>query len=68
MAIASSTADILDLRAEALGDLGEVLHLANRPQESRAALEEAIGLYELKGNVVGVERLRDLLAERPIEA
>ncbi len=68
VAIASATADILDLRAEALADLGEVLRLADRPQESRAAFEEAIRLYEAKGNVVGAERVRDLLAERAIDA
>ena len=41
VAIASATADILNLRAEALADLGEVLRLADRPHESRAALAEA---------------------------
>jgi tetratricopeptide (TPR) repeat protein len=68
VAIASGTADILDLRAEALASLGEVLRLADRPQESRAALDEAIRLYENKGNVVGAGHIRGLLAERPIEA
>jgi tetratricopeptide (TPR) repeat protein len=68
VAIAAGTADILDLRAETLADLGEVLRLADRPQESRAALEDAVRLYEAKGNVVGAERVRGLLAERPIEA
>ena len=69
VAIASSTADILDLRAEALADLGEVLMLAGRHQEARAAIEEAIGLYEAKGHLVGVQRLRGILAQqRPIEA
>jgi class 3 adenylate cyclase/tetratricopeptide (TPR) repeat protein len=68
VAIASATADILDLRAEALADLGEVLRLAGRPQESRAAFEEAVRLYEAKGNVVRSERVRDLLAERAIGA
>ena len=66
VAIASAT-DVLELRAQALADLGEVLRLAGRPQESRAALEEAIRLYEEKGNVVGAGRLRGLLAEPPIE-
>jgi class 3 adenylate cyclase/tetratricopeptide (TPR) repeat protein len=66
--IASATADILDLRAEALADLGEVLRHADRQEESRAAFAEAIRLYEAKGNVVGVRRVRALLAERPIEA
>jgi len=68
VAIASATADILNLRAEALADLGEVLRLADRPHESRAALAEAIRLYEAKGNIVGAERVHGLLAERPIEA
>jgi class 3 adenylate cyclase/tetratricopeptide (TPR) repeat protein len=66
--LASGTADILDLRAEALADLGEVLRLADRPHESRAAFAEAIRLYEVKGNLVGIARLRDLLAEQAIEA
>jgi class 3 adenylate cyclase/tetratricopeptide (TPR) repeat protein len=68
VSIANGTADILDLRAEALADLGEVLGLADRPQESRAALEEAVRLYEAKGNVVGAERVRSVLSGRPIEA
>ena len=68
VAIASATADILDLRAEALAALGEVLLLADRPQESGAAFDEAILLYEAKGHVVGARRLRDALAGRAIEA
>jgi class 3 adenylate cyclase/tetratricopeptide (TPR) repeat protein len=68
VAIASGTADILDLQAESLAALGEVLQLAGRVEESRAALEEAVGLYEAKGHVVGAERVRALLAGRPIEA
>ena len=66
--MASATADILDLRAQTLADLGEVLHLADRSQESKEALEDAIQLYEAKGNLVGAERSRRLLAERAIEA
>jgi hypothetical protein len=68
VAIASGTADILDLKAEAFAALGEVLQLAGRARESRAALEQAVELYEAKGHVVGAERLRGLLAGRPIEA
>jgi tetratricopeptide (TPR) repeat protein len=66
--IASATVDILDLRAEALADLGEVLRLAGRSQESRAAFAEANRLYGAKGNVVGSLRIQALLAERPVEA
>jgi class 3 adenylate cyclase/tetratricopeptide (TPR) repeat protein len=66
--IASGTADILDLQAEAVADLGEVLRLAGRMRESQAAVEEAIGLYDRKGNVVAADRLRALLAEPAVEA
>lgn len=66
--VAASSGQGLDLRAQALADLGEVLRLADRPQESRAAFEEAIRLYEDKGNVVGSGRVRDLLPDRSIEA
>jgi tetratricopeptide (TPR) repeat protein len=67
VAIASAT-DNLELRADALGDLGEILGLGGNLRESRDALEEALRLYEAKGFTVGAERLRALLAERPIEA
>jgi len=59
--------DYLDLHAQATADLGEVLWLAGRLQESVAALGEAIGLHERKGNVVAAAKLRALLAERQIE-
>jgi siroheme synthase len=66
VAIASAT-DVLQLRAQALADLAEVLRLAGRPRESAAALEEAIRLCEEKGNVVMARQLRRLLAEPAIE-
>jgi tetratricopeptide (TPR) repeat protein len=68
VAIASANADILDLRAQALADLGEVLGHADRPKESKEALDEAIRLYEAKGNLVGAERAQAILPRRPIEA
>jgi tetratricopeptide (TPR) repeat protein len=64
--IASAT-DVLDVRAQALADLAEVLRLSERPQEARALVEEAIRLYDQKGNVVASRQLRALLAEPPIE-
>ncbi|HEU5010385.1 MAG TPA: AAA family ATPase [Gaiellaceae bacterium] len=67
VAIASAT-DVLWLRADALADLGEVLKIADRPEDSRAALEEAVQLYEAKGIVVGAQRIRGLISGRPIEA
>jgi class 3 adenylate cyclase/tetratricopeptide (TPR) repeat protein len=68
VAIASAAADVLEWRAEALAGLAEVLEIADRRQESRAVLDEAIRLYEAKGNIVEARRLRGLLAARPIEA
>jgi class 3 adenylate cyclase/tetratricopeptide (TPR) repeat protein len=59
--------DYIDLRADASADLAEVLRLAGRPRESAAASEEAIRLHEQKGNVVASRRLRNLLADLPIE-
>jgi hypothetical protein len=67
VAIASAT-DYLDAHAMAVADLSEVLRLAGRPGEAAAALEEAIGLHEAKGNIAAVTRLRGLLAQPPLEA
>ncbi|MGH2995389.1 MAG: AAA family ATPase [Gaiellaceae bacterium] len=49
--------DFLDAHAKALADLAEVLRLAGRPEESAAAVEEAIRLYEEKGNVAAARAL-----------
>jgi tetratricopeptide (TPR) repeat protein len=59
--------DLLDDHAQAIADLAEVLRLGGRREESAKALDEAIHLYERKGNVVAAETLRALLAEPPIE-
>ena len=58
--------DLLDDHAQALADLAEVLRLEGRPEKSASALDEAIHLYEQKGNVVAAGTLRALLAEPPI--
>jgi predicted ATPase/class 3 adenylate cyclase len=50
-----------DIRAGAALDLAEVLRLAGRQDEAPALIEEAIALYEQKGNVVAAERSRALL-------
>jgi len=35
--------------------------VAERPREARSALEQALGLYELKGNALSAKRTRALL-------
>jgi class 3 adenylate cyclase/tetratricopeptide (TPR) repeat protein len=54
--------DMLNLQGEALLNLAEVLALAGK--EARPELEEAIALYERKGNLVMAERVRSQLAAR----
>jgi hypothetical protein len=44
-------------------DLAEVLSLAGRPQEAAAALGQAVGCYERKGNIVSTQRAQARLAE-----
>ena len=61
VALAAET-DMLNANADALLDLAEVLALAR--QDARAELEQALALYERKGNLVMAERTRSRLAER----
>ena len=55
--------DWLNTRGDALVDLADVLRLAGRPAEARAPLDEAIHLFEQKGNVVAEQRARVTLGE-----
>jgi class 3 adenylate cyclase/tetratricopeptide (TPR) repeat protein len=57
--------DYLDLRAQAIADLAEVLRLAGRAEESAAAVQEAIRLYEQKGNIAAAARLAGASATAP---
>ncbi len=66
VAIAAAT-DYLEARAQAQADLGEVLRLAGRGDESAASLAEAIELYERKGNRVAAEQLRAALTEPALD-
>jgi hypothetical protein len=52
---------MLNAHADALRDLAEVLALAGR--DARPELEQALALYERKGNLVMAERTRSKLAE-----
>jgi predicted ATPase/class 3 adenylate cyclase len=58
--LASST-DMLDFRAGALLDLAEVRGLCGRPEEATPLIEEALGFFEQKGNVVAAQNVRALL-------
>jgi tetratricopeptide (TPR) repeat protein len=60
VALAAET-DMLNAHADALVDLAEVLAHAGR--NARAELEQALALYERKGNLVMAERTRSRLAE-----
>jgi class 3 adenylate cyclase/tetratricopeptide (TPR) repeat protein len=55
--------DNIDLRGDALIALAEVLRLADRPEEAATVGEQALRLYEQKGNVVSAGKARALLAE-----
>ncbi|HEX6262818.1 MAG TPA: tetratricopeptide repeat protein, partial [Actinomycetota bacterium] len=58
---AARRSDDLNLQADALLDLAEVLRTAGREHEAIEPLEEAAALYEEKGNLVGAQRARALL-------
>ncbi len=58
---AAPTEDI-ELRAEALVDLGDVLRSVGRADESGPPLREALGLYEQKGDQSSAARLRISIA------
>ena len=54
--------DNITARAEILVDLAEVLRAHGNLAGAAAALAEAVGLHEEKGNAVPAERCRELLA------
>jgi len=54
--------DMLNDQADARMDLAEVLEVAGKTDEAGAALEQALALYERKGNLVTAERARAMLA------
>jgi tetratricopeptide (TPR) repeat protein len=54
--------DGLPLLGDTLYARGEVLRLLGRPDEARPVLEEALAVYERKGIVPSIEKVRTLLA------
>jgi tetratricopeptide (TPR) repeat protein len=57
----AETSDALNRSAKAHCDCGEVLVLADRVDEARAAYAAALELYEAKGNVIAAGRVRSLV-------
>ena len=57
VAIGENT-DLLNAQGHVYVDLAEVLEFAAKTDEASAALEQALALYERKGNVVMTERVR----------
>ena len=53
--------DHLNTRADRLVDLAEILALAGQAESATRAREEALELYEQKGNLVSAGRTRDAL-------
>jgi class 3 adenylate cyclase/tetratricopeptide (TPR) repeat protein len=67
VALAAET-EYVDLRGESLLALGEVLRLAGRLEEAVEAMQEALDLWEAKGNVVFAARTRALLGELQVSS
>jgi class 3 adenylate cyclase len=60
--------DCLNMQADALVDLAETLSLLDRPGEAANILEDAIGRYETKGNLVSARAAAALLSSgQPVE-
>jgi tetratricopeptide (TPR) repeat protein len=57
-ALLAEETDDVNMRADVSVQLGEVLALAGRRDEAAGVLEDALRLYEGKGNVVSAERVR----------
>jgi hypothetical protein len=57
----AAESDFLDAHRDALRDLAEVHRVAGRADDARSALEQALQLYEQKGNVVSAGKARALL-------
>jgi DNA-binding SARP family transcriptional activator len=54
--------DLLNLHAATLEDLASARRAIGDPDGATAALGDALGLYERKGNIIGVARVREALA------
>jgi class 3 adenylate cyclase/tetratricopeptide (TPR) repeat protein len=61
----SAQTDALNLRGDAASTLADVLRLAGREKEAAEATEEAVELYDQKGNVVSARRAAELVDAAP---
>jgi class 3 adenylate cyclase/tetratricopeptide (TPR) repeat protein len=59
----AATTDLLNVQADAYSYLADVLTLGGRADQAEAALVQALGRYERKGNIVMAERTLARLAE-----
>jgi tetratricopeptide (TPR) repeat protein len=55
--------DYLNGHANALTSLAEILELAGKREQAAAAMEQALALYDRKGNLVMAERTRQRLTD-----
>jgi class 3 adenylate cyclase/tetratricopeptide (TPR) repeat protein len=55
--------DFLTYHGDALLDLAEVMRLRGQPEQEAAAMQTALELYELKGNIISAERVRSRLEQ-----
>jgi tetratricopeptide (TPR) repeat protein len=60
----SRQTDCVNMQADALVDLAETLRLLHRSGDAAGPFEEALQLYEEKGNVVSAAAIRPLVADR----
>jgi ATP/maltotriose-dependent transcriptional regulator MalT len=67
VAIATET-DYLNLHADALMSMSNVLSAAGRAEEAAETAREALELYEAKGNVVSASRARAWVEDRAVTA
>ena len=59
----SEATDSINLHGDALMDLAEVLSIEGEMRDAATAAEEALSLYEQKGNLVSTERAATLLSK-----
>jgi class 3 adenylate cyclase/tetratricopeptide (TPR) repeat protein len=59
----AAAGDCIELSADAYRALADVLQASGRAEDAEAALQDALRLYEAKGNLIAAERVRKALAQ-----